>query len=120
MLGAKERGGLKGVEVSAEASGNNRERGSGGDEPGLGNLRISPCLAFEFLHREKKMQLHVPSQPFQASVVCRCEVGGGLCPVAASAPVLYANRPLFCILTGVWWHSSEWGAAEGERRPSAM
>lgn len=35
-----------------------------------------PYLAFEFLRREKKMQLHVPSQPFQASVVCRSGGGG--------------------------------------------
>lgn len=56
------------------------KEGKGRMGKGLGNLRISPYLAFEFLHRGKKMQLHVPSQPFQASVVCRSEGGSsGVC-----------------------------------------
>lgn len=39
----------------------------------VGESSHFPYLAVRFLHREKKMQLHVPSQPFQASVVCRSE-----------------------------------------------
>lgn len=40
--------------------------------------------------------------------------------MAASTPILYANSRLFCILTSIWWQGSEWRAAEGECRASAM
>lgn len=72
-------GGMMGVEVSGEASGNNWERGSGRMGQAWESLNF-PYLLFEFLHGEKKMQLHVPSQPFQASVVCKNWGGsGGVC-----------------------------------------
>lgn len=65
------------------------------------------------------MQLHVPSQPFQASVVCRSEGVVEVC--ALWQPALpYANRRLFCIQTGIRWQSSEWGAVEGGCPASAM
>lgn len=40
---------------------------------GVGESQNFSNLVLDFLHREKKMQLHVPSQPFQASVVCKNE-----------------------------------------------
>lgn len=77
--------------------------------------------ALDFLHRERKMQLHVPSQPFQASVVCKNEaVVVGFVPCGGPHSILYANKRLFCILTAVWWQGSARGAAEGECGALAM
>lgn len=77
--------------------------------------------ALDFLHRERKMQLHVPSQPFQASVVCKNEgVVVGFVPCGGPHSILYANKRLFCILTTVWWQGSARGAAEGECGALAM
>lgn len=39
----------------------------------------------------------------------------GPCLAAASTPILYANKRLFCILTAVRWQGSEWGAAEHQQ-----
>lgn len=33
--------------------------------------------------------------------------------MATSTPILYANRCLFCILTGIWWRSTELGSSRG-------
>lgn len=87
-----------------------------------GNLRIFFLYrALDFLHRERKMQLHVPSQPFQASVVCKNEgVVVGFVPCGGPRSILYANKRLFCILTAVWWQGSARGAAAGECGALAM
>jgi len=63
---------FKGVEVCSETGGNNKEGGSGKDRPRLANRRI-PCILHECLHRKKKMQLQMLSQPFQGSTECRSE-----------------------------------------------
>lgn len=61
-----------GVGCAVRQSRDNWERGSGRMGQGWGILEF-PVSCIDFLHSEKKMQLHVPSQPFQASVVCRSE-----------------------------------------------
>lgn len=43
--------------------------------PGLGNLRISSIVHSTFCTGGEKMQLHVPSQPFQERAVCKNEGG---------------------------------------------
>lgn len=82
---------------------------------GLGNLRISSIVHSTFCTGGRKCNYTCPLSLFRKG---RCvKMRGewwGLCPVAASTPILYANKRLFCILRGIWWQDSEWWAPEGE------